>query len=87
MLARNTPRRQPLRTFLFALGNHSHTSSHTQRKGVSTRTTRTSEDLYQNILDIDDDYEDKYSDKYVYESKNDGIDNVNDGSSDGEAND
>ena len=39
--AGNTPRRQPIRTFLFALRKHSHTSSHTQCKAVSTRPTST----------------------------------------------
>ena len=42
--------------------------------------------VHQHIIDIDDDNEDNYRDKFVYESDNDGNDNVDDDRSDGEDN-
>ena len=44
-------------------------------------------DLHQHIIYINNENEGEYSDKDVYESDDDGNDNVNDDISDGEAND
>ena len=63
-----------------------HLESHTLQ-GYINQANHNLKYLKQKIIEIDDNNEDKYSDKDVYESDNDGNNNVKDDISDDEAND